>query len=99
MPCAAGPRSARNLVRARLLRAGQCCTGAKPGGIVSVVVPANAGPHTPCRGCLCKVLVVCLALQSKRQGLWVPAFAGTTTVCSPARRRRGYRLPVLVDRF
>src|SRR3954454_19194773 len=45
-------------------------------GHTLAVVPAKAGTHTPC--------VIVLALEAKAfcntrcQGLWVPAFAGTT---------------------
>jgi hypothetical protein len=41
------------------------------------VVPAKAGTHTPCALSL-KDAVVTLCDNHVRQGLWVPAFAGTT---------------------
>src|SRR5712692_4245507 len=40
------------------------------------VVPANAGIHTPCILGLGTEVETCASPQ--RQGLWVPAFAGTT---------------------
>src|SRR6267378_3768119 len=46
--------------------------------LLIIVVPANAGTHTPCR------FVVAWSqrpsLNKNRRWLWVPAFAGTTTV-------------------
>ncbi len=42
------------------------------------VVPANAGTHTPCAIVWTVADAFC---NNQRQGLWVPAFAGTTLVC------------------
>jgi hypothetical protein len=47
----------------------------------SCVVPANAGTHTPCHFNL-KNAVATSDLSHERQGLWVPAYAGTTTINS-----------------
>jgi len=40
---------------------------------LSPVVPANAGTHTPCPLDVAKRI-----LKSQLNGVWVPAFAGTT---------------------
>jgi hypothetical protein len=52
-----------------------------------IVVPANAGTHTPCRFNLSEGVATHVREHS-RQGLWVPAFAGTTRWESPHRRAR-----------
>jgi hypothetical protein len=45
-------------------------------GMLSDVVPANAGTHTPCPIVLDdEAETFC---NNTRKGIWVPAFAGTT---------------------
>src|ERR1700678_3506004 len=57
-----------------------------------VVVPAKAGTHTPYRRRSRKARVARPALHLKSQGLWVPAFAGTTSSNRMLllRRRRAF---------
>src|SRR4051794_29866413 len=48
------------------------------------VVPAKAGTHTPCPHDVAKRMT-----KSQRNGLWVPAFAGTTEEAPVPRRKAG----------
>jgi len=48
---------------------------------ISDVVPAKAGIHTPCRFNLNDGAATAVG-KHRRQGVWVPAFAGTTAECA-----------------